>query len=268
MFSKFMLDATHGVSDFIEEYYDKDFEKNISDDSNKMKRKLDSCIDYDNNCIDGDKLEKELFKEINADVFISHSHNDKELAVAIYGLLKKEMGLAPFVDYCVWEHVNKTLNELNNRYNVIRTETDNSKIYNYDKANYFASHLYLMLNSALNNMLNKTECLLFINTENSVIPLDRTNVSGQTFSPWIYSEIVMANTMQQTDPQRYNFLKHSYEHAAEMNEQVLITHKLNLSQFKSIDFGILYRWQKSKNQVEHPLDTLYKILGKGEILHG
>ena len=53
-----------------------------------------------------------------------------------------------------------------------------------------------------------------------------------------------------------------------MNEQISITHKLNLSEFKSIDFDILYKWQKSKTQTEHAMDTLYKILAKGDILNG
>ena len=53
-----------------------------------------------------------------------------------------------------------------------------------------------MLNSALNHMLDKTECLWFINTENSVIPLDKIGKPDQTISPWIYSEIVMANTLR------------------------------------------------------------------------
>lgn len=63
-------------------------------------------------------------------------------------------------------------------------------------------------------------------------------------------------------------MKHSYKYAAEMNEQISITHKLNLSEFKSIDFDILYKWQKSKTQTEHAMDTLYKILAKGDILNG
>lgn len=268
IFSKFMIDVNDDMPTFINNYYDYGLKNDVYQHIGRIKKKLESCINYDKHYIDGDRLEKELFKEINADVFISHSHADEKLAIAISGWLKKEMELTAFVDSCVWDYVDETLCELNNRYNVIRTETNGSKVYNHNKANYFASHLYLMLNAALNNMLDKTECLLFINTKNSVIPLDKTNVSGQTFSPWIYSEIVMANTMQQIEPQRYNVLKHSYKYAAEMNEQISITHKLNLSEFKSIDFDILYKWQKSKTQTEHAMDTLYKILAKGDILNG
>ena len=263
-----MIDVNDDISTFINEYYDYGLRNNIHQHKDRIKGKLESCINYDKHYIDGERLEKELFKEINADIFISHSHADEKLAIAISGWLNKEIELTAFVDSCVWDYVDEILSELNNRYNVIKTETNGSKIYNHNKANYFASHLYLMLNSALNNMLDKTEGLLFINTENSVIPLDKTNVSGKTLSPWIYSEIIMANTIRENKPERYNVLKHSFEHAAEMNEQISITHKLNLSEFKSIDFDILYKWQKSKNQTEHPMDTLYKILAKGDFLNG
>jgi hypothetical protein len=258
MYSKFKLDATTNTQMFINNYYEYGLKNNVSPSSIKIKRKIESCIDYVNHRIDGDKLEKELFKEIQADIFLSHSHADEKLAIALAGWFEKELGLTAFVDSCVWDHVKIVLEELNNEYNLIRTESNGSKTYDHGKANYIASHLYLMLNSALNNMLDKTECLIFINTENSTMPLKQEGSKQQTSSPWIYSEVVMANTMRQTKPERPNVLKHSQRAVAEMNEQVTITHKLDLKGFISINMNSLINWAKEKVDNEHPLDTLYK----------
>ena len=156
MYMKFKVDVTDD-KDIIGNYYECGQENNFTEYKKKIKEKLDSCINYQKNYIDGNKLEKIFFKEIEADVFISHSHIDKNLAIAISEWLYKEMGLTAFVDSCDWDYVEEYLDELNNRYNIIKREYKH-QTYGYRKANYFASHLYLMLNSALNHMLDKTEC--------------------------------------------------------------------------------------------------------------
>lgn len=262
MYMKFKVDVTN-YKDIIGNYCGCGWENNFTEYKKEIKEKLDSCINYQKNYIDGNKLEEILFEEIEADVFISHSHIDKNLAIAISGWLYKEMGLTAFVDSCVWDYVDEYLDELNNRYNIIKREYKH-QTYGYRKANYFASHLYLMLNSALNHMLDKTECLWFINTENSVIPLDKIGKPDQTISPWIYSEIVMANTLRKKIPERYGYEKRSLEHASELNENVLFTHQIELENFIEIDSSIFFEWEKNKNSEEHALDTLYRITKKEE----
>ena len=121
-----------------------------------------------------------------------------------------------------------------------------------------------MLNSALNHMLDKTECLWFINTENSVIPLDKIGKPDQTISPWIYSEIVMANTLRKKIPERYGYEKRSLEHASKLNESVLITHQIEMENFREVDSSIFLDWKRNKNSEEHALDTLYRITKKEE----
>ena len=104
MYMKFKVDVTDD-KDIIGNYYECGQENNFTEYKKKIKEKLDSCINYQKNYIDGNKLEKILFKEIEADVFISHSHIDKNLAIAISEWLYKEMGLTAFVDSCVWDYV-------------------------------------------------------------------------------------------------------------------------------------------------------------------
>ena len=95
----------------------------------QVKRKLDQFIHYDSGIIDGGALERELFKEINADVFISHSHKDEKLAISFAGWLKANFNLTAFVDSCVWEYADNILSEINDRYNRIRTDANGAKTY-------------------------------------------------------------------------------------------------------------------------------------------
>lgn len=238
----------------------------LTSHKNTVKSKLDRFVDYDTGIINGDLLEKELFKEIKADVFLSHSHSDERLAVTFAGWLKTYFNLTAFVDSCVWEYANDILEEINNRYNLIRKESDGSKTYSHNKANYAASHVYLMLNSALNNMINKTECFMFIDTKQSCFYMDKDKASGKTLSPWIYSEIVMANTMKTSDLKRaYQLTEFAH---SEIRNQLQISHNLDFSTFVDLDSSDLDIWKKNKKDNVHPLDTLYYIKAKGNTLNG
>lgn len=251
MYSKFRVSMDEDFS----RYYDAG-KAWLERHKSQIKIKLDQFVHYDTGIIDGGALEKELFKEINADVFLSHSHKDERLAISFAGWLKGNLGLTAFVDSCVWEYADDILKEINNNYNVIKNREDKPKVYDYNKANYAASHIYLMLNSALNNMINKTECFMFIDTGNSRLYMDRdkANSDPKTLSPWIYSEVVMANTMILTPPNR---LSHS------LFESVQITHDLDFSTFIDLKQRDLMNWKYNHKSGTHPLDTLYNLKSKG-----
>lgn len=44
--------------------------------------------------------------------------------------------------------------------------------YNYDRRNYSTSHVHMMLSTALTEMMNISECIMFFNTPNSVSVVD------------------------------------------------------------------------------------------------
>lgn len=58
-----------------------------------------------------------------------------------------------------------------------------------------------MLSVALNQMIDNTECLFFLNTPSS-ISIDAP-IDGTTPSPWIYSEIAMSRLIRKRLPKRY-----------------------------------------------------------------
>ncbi len=80
MYMKFKVDVTDD-KDIIGNYYECGQENNFTEYKKKNKGKIGFLYKLSKkNYIDGNKLEKILFKEIEADVFISHSHIDKKFS--------------------------------------------------------------------------------------------------------------------------------------------------------------------------------------------
>lgn len=147
--------------------------------------------------IDGSELKSHWFSEIEAHVFISHSHADKQLAVGLAGYLHS-MGLRPFVDSLVWGDCNKLINAIDQRF---CWNDDTKTTYNYKSRNYSTSHVHMMLASALAETIDRCELVIFLNTPNSIQASDSRDAPAKTTaSPWIYHELI---TTQIVRPKSY-----------------------------------------------------------------
>ena len=97
MYSGFNL--THQSDSFSR--YQTDGESIFSSQKKQVKSQLDSFLDGTGS-LSASKMQDNWFPQINAHIFISHSHSDRSKAVALSGWLFKEFGLISFVDSCVW----------------------------------------------------------------------------------------------------------------------------------------------------------------------
>ncbi|WP_317973699.1 hypothetical protein [Novosphingobium pituita] len=135
--------------------------------------------------LDASKMTNSWFPDIEANVFISHSHQDRDLAVSLSGYLHYKFGIKSFIDSMVWGHSDKLLKMIDDEY----CTNNRGKSYIYQKRNRSTSHVHMMLSVALSQMINRCECLFFVNTPKSI---NSSNViSSTTGSPWIYAEIAM-----------------------------------------------------------------------------
>lgn len=106
--------------------------------------------------IDGTKLQENWFPTKHKfNVFLSHSHNDKQLAIALAGFLKDKLGLNAFIDSCLWGYSNDLLKEIDQRYCRHR----NGVSFDYNKRNYSTSHVHMMLSIALSRMIDNCEAV-------------------------------------------------------------------------------------------------------------
>lgn len=54
-----------------------------------------------NGSLNGDQMQSAWFPKIKADIFLSHSHTDKDLVIAFAGWLKHTFDLNVFIDSCI-----------------------------------------------------------------------------------------------------------------------------------------------------------------------
>ncbi|WP_199798390.1 toll/interleukin-1 receptor domain-containing protein [Clostridium fermenticellae] len=238
------------------EYYDTG-NGNHENNKNIVEKELDEYVGKDG-ILDGSKIKNDWFKDIDADIFISHSHDDEDLAIKLAGWLKQEFGLTSFIDSCVWKYSNNLLKEIDNAY----CKTDDGAYYNYDSRNFSTSHVHMMLSTALTEMIDRTECIFFLNTPNSIYTKDV--IKNETMSPWIYSELVTTRLIRETKPSRIInesvLEKKYYDFAKQAN--LRIKYDVNLDHLYAINYNGFCNWKKINNgkKSKDILDNLYSLL--------
>jgi hypothetical protein len=204
-----------------------------------------------NGKLDGGAIRQNWFPQINADVFLSHSHADEKLAISLAGLFSHFFLLRSFIDSCVWGCADELLREIDDRHCLF----EDKKSYNYILRNGSTSHVHMMLHTALAMMIDSTECAMFLNTPNSI---STEQAVQKTESPWIFAEIA---TLRLVRPKYSRQLVKEGLHTITAKERLPIEHPVDLSSFARIDLDTLNRWieQNAKSQ-EHPLDILYALV--------
>jgi hypothetical protein len=207
---------------------------------------------------------EDWFPLINSHVFLSHSHNDFKLALSIAGALKEELNIDTFIDSTIWGNSNDLLKKIDDKY----CFNLNSGTYIYEHRNYSTTHVHLMLTNALVNMINNCECLFFLNTPQSTNLKDEINNS--TNSPWIFTELNTAKTINKITPERLLKYKKSYSDtltkAEDLNEsenkKFEISYDLELSHLETVNADFFDEWinQNYLRNAERALNDLYKTL--------
>jgi hypothetical protein len=218
-------------------------------------KQLDKYVGV-NGVINGSELENDWFSEIDSHIFVSHSHTDEKLAIALAGYLFEKHKIKCFVDSCVWGYSNELLKQIDNRY----CKNTENNTYNYDTRNFSTSHVHMMLSASLNKMIEKCESLFLINTPNSI---ETSDILKETYSPWIYSEILISKLIEKKIPPRHLRVGlerrvETFSKAENLNENLKIKYKLDLdhlvdlSEHEIISWGII-----PSDTPEKALDILY-----------
>ncbi|MEG1312906.1 MAG: hypothetical protein RSD40_01190 [Bacilli bacterium] len=235
------------------------FKENFKRDKSDLCSKVSEKFSADT-ALDGSEITKEWFPQENWDVFISHSHNDKDLAIHLAAWLQRTFDLKVFVDSFIWGSADELLIAIDNEYCVLREEKNNVT-YNYDKRNFSTSHVHMMLSGALSDVIYNTECIIFLNTPNSI------NINGledkETNSPWIYNEIKITSIVEKHYPREFvckeNAILENFNYNQAKKRNLEIGYKITeeLNEFKKLTLQDLIKWKEECNNKIHPLDHLY-----------
>ncbi|WQV87577.1 toll/interleukin-1 receptor domain-containing protein [Helicobacter pylori] len=111
----------------------------------------------------------------NAQVFLSHSHADKDKALEVKDYLENQTKRKVFIDSLFWDYKDDVLNELAE----------------YDDISKIEDAFTLILRESLEDMIEKCPYFVFLQSKNSV---SNQGLSRITHSAWIYEELKIANT--------------------------------------------------------------------------
>lgn len=221
MFAKFnlsMSDQLFNVNDYV-----KEGKTQFAESKCAVQKALDQYLRNDGT-LDAAAIEADWFPQVDTDIFISHSHKDEKLAISLAGYLAKNCHVSSFIDSTVWGYADELLKEINDKYSRLNQPGKNG--YEYAKVNRSAQQVYLLLQGALAKMINRCECLIFLNTPAAMHVSDIKD-ENLTSSPWIYSELTMASTFPPRPYKDYRIID-SYIRA-EMNYNVCLDSFVDLS---------------------------------------
>lgn len=115
-------------------------------------------------------------------VFLSHSHADRNKALEVKDYLESKTKRKVFIDSLFWDYKDDVLNELAE----------------YDDISRIKDAFTLILRESLQDMIEKCPYFVFLQSSNSVSNqgLSRNQVLLKiTYSAWIYEELKIANTI-------------------------------------------------------------------------
>ncbi|GAA7047242.1 toll/interleukin-1 receptor domain-containing protein [Helicobacter pylori] len=112
----------------------------------------------------------------DAQVFLSHSHADKNKALEVKNYLESKTNHRVFIDSLFWDYKNNVLKEIKKHH------IDVSKI---------EDTFTLILRESLQDMIEKYPYFVFLQSNNSVS--FNQDLSCITYSAWVYEELKIAN---------------------------------------------------------------------------
>ncbi len=116
----------------------------------------------------------------NAQVFLSHSHADKNEALKVKNYLENQIKRKVFIDSLFWDYKDDVLNKL-------------AEYAEYDDISGIEDAFTLILKKSLEYMIKKCPYFVFLQSKNSV-SLNQ-GLSQITYSAWIYEELRIAHSI-------------------------------------------------------------------------
>ena len=226
--------------------------------SHRIKNHLKSSV------LDGNQIRAENFPIIGTNVFLSHSHEDEELANAFAGWLNREFKLNVFIDSNLWNYADELLKELDNKYCLKQNGS-----YDYKTRNKSTTHVHMMLMTALQEMIDQVECVMILKTKNFAHEQKFENIiKYRTYSPWIYSEVLATRLIRRKPLLLYRDYSDNTPLLHEDTTQYLlnalqISYEINLNHLERLQCKDLLEWHSTYMHFkdEYPLDYLYKQNG-------
>jgi len=150
---------------------------------------LGAYLQGEDNLLDADTVQQQLFPTVHADVFLSHASGDRQQVMQLAVALER-LGLTVFVDSCVWGNVYALLQEVDDRFSA-RGSAPGTYHYHYHRLTRTTASVYMILNAALQRMIDGCELFLYLETD-AVRVADYVGDTRYIGSPWVFAELMFA----------------------------------------------------------------------------
>ncbi len=228
-----------------------------------------------NGTIDGSQILNEWFPMVKADIFFSHSHDDKDLTCALAGWMNEKFNLNCFIDSNVWGWSENLLEMLNEKFSDKRKNPQGGWLYDHESCNRVSQHVNVMLSVALQKMIDKVESVILLNTNQSIRVFDAEQISS-TYSPWIYTEIINTKYIQKKPLivyRDYSSLEHGcgkriFEENSQIENKMKISYMVPIDHLNKLDEHLLKAWQQeyeSNSERGYAFDIVYKYFYPEEL---
>ncbi|GAA8997385.1 toll/interleukin-1 receptor domain-containing protein [Helicobacter pylori] len=118
----------------------------------------------------------------DAQVFLSHSHADRNKALEVKNYLEEDLDAeCVFIDSLFWDYKDNIVKEMSK----------------YDNTSKIEDAFTLILRESLQNMIEKCPYFVFLQSNNSV---SDQGLSRITYSAWIYEELKIAHSIRESRP--------------------------------------------------------------------
>ncbi len=135
----------------------------------------------DNIILNHNKIKEAFFSPFkpqlkDAQVFLSHSHADRNKALEVKNYLESKTNHRVFIDSLFWDYKDNIVKEMSKNDNTSKIE----------------DAFTLILRESLQNMIEKCPYFVFLQSNNSV---SNQGLSHTTYSAWVYEELKIAHSI-------------------------------------------------------------------------
>ncbi|WP_199492803.1 toll/interleukin-1 receptor domain-containing protein [Helicobacter pylori] len=117
----------------------------------------------------------------DAQVFLSHSHADRNKALEVKNYLESKTNHRVFIDSLFWDYKDNIVKEMSK----------------YDNTSKIEDAFTLILRESLQDMIEKCPYFVFLKNKNSVSDQGLLHI---TYSAWIYKELKIAHSIRESRP--------------------------------------------------------------------
>lgn len=217
---------------------------------------------------DGEKVEDKFFPtDMQFDVFISHFHRDARLARKLAAYLQNTFKLRVFLDFQYWGCYTDLLAEIDRTWNYDKNYEkygfNKGELLNHPKCTFSAAVMHMMLGIALARVIQSTECVIFVHSEQEKLTASHKKRYEQIElgSPWVYHELWMTELLAPSD--------RSSPRCGKITEAVnkSFDPRLNapVNQLSYLDGNMIAKWEK-KWEIEKNINEWGDKLSAGNAL--